>query len=153
MELIPIDPSIPVRIDTSVGTRVFAGSQMIMGDTGTRDVREIADDFDFSTSSFHKLLLRRVGDQVFMSGRGVRTAESQWITNILPWGFRPRSGEYNSLRGTILNKGVLSPLGNSATLLRLSVSGTTLKVGDDVVLNATWFTNDSWPTTLPGTPD
>ena len=152
MELIPIDPSIPVRIDTSAGTRVFAGTTMITGDTGTRDVSEIAEGFDFSTSTHHRMTLRRVGNQVYMEATGVRTINDVWITKVIPGGFRPRTGEYNALRGFALSNGAISAVGNSNTLLRLTRSGGDFKTGDTVIINVTWFTNDGWPTTLPGTP-
>ena len=152
MKLTPINPSMPVRIDTSAGTRVFAGTTMITGDTGTRDVSDFAEGFDFSTSTHHRMTLRRVGDQVFLEATGVRTIDDVWITKVLPGGFRPRSGEYNALRGFVLSKGVISPVGNSNTLLRLSRSGGDYKTGDAIILNATWFTSDGWPTALPGTP-
>ena len=152
MKLTPINPSIPVRIDTSAGTRVFAGTTMITGDTGTRDVSEIAEGFDFSSSTYHKMTLRRVGNQVYMEATGVRTADDAWLTKVLPAGFRPRTGEYNALRGFALSNGRVSAVGNSNTLLRLSRSSGDFKTGDTVTINTTWFTNDGWPTTLPGTP-
>ena len=152
MKLTPINPSIPVRIDTSAGTRVFAGTTMITGDTGTRDVSEIAEGFDFSSSTYHKMTLRRVGNQVYMEATGVRTADDAWLTKVLPAGFRPRTGEYNALRGFALSNGRVSAVGNSNTLLRLSRSSGDFKTGDTVNISATWFTNDGWPTTLPGTP-
>lgn len=152
MKLTPINPSMPVRIDTSAGTRVFAGTTMITGDTGTRDVSDFAEGFDFSTSTHHRMTLRRVGDQVFLEATGVRTIDDVWITKVLPGGFRPRPGEYNALRGFVLNKGVISTVGNSNTLLRLSRSGGDFKTGDAIIVSATWFTSDGWPTALPGTP-
>ena len=141
-----------LRVDTTVGTRVFFGEHMITGDTGTREVSDIAAGFDFTTSSRHRLTLRRVGDQIFLKAVGVRTAEDAWITDAIPQGFRPRSGEYHAMRGAALSKGVIYPLGNSVTLFRLSTSVGALKIGDTVNMNATWLTDNPWPSSLPGIP-
>lgn len=141
-----------IRVDTSVGIRVFAGDTMVHGDTGTRVHNDLADGFDFTTSVNHKLTLRRIGDQVFLEALGVRTIASVWVTKQLSVGFRPRSGEYNALRGTAQAMGQITPVGNSSTLLRLNMSGAPPDEGVTVTLNATWFTSDPWPSSLPGTP-
>lgn len=140
------------RQDTSVGTRVFVGDTMVHGDTGWRVHNALATGFDFTTSSNHKLTIRRLGDQVFIEVSGTKTSRDPWVTEIIPGGFRMRSGECTALRGTALIKGQIARVGNSSTLHRLNITGTIPDEGDHVVLNATWFTDDPWPSSLPGTP-
>lgn len=150
-----IDNRIPsglaLRLDTSVGTRVFAGDTMIHGDTGLRSVPELSTSLDVSTSSLHGVFIRRVGDLVSLTVLGVWIA-GQWITETLPSGFRPLSGEYLASRGVAAVDGDVRTFGNSVTLLRLSFGTPFPASGVAVSLNASWQTADPWPTTLPGLP-
>src|SRR5699024_9231326 len=82
-----------LRIDTTVGTRVFAGSQMIYGDTGFRKVENLATGFDFSTAAHHTMTIRRLGDEITLEGIGVRSVLERFLTGTLPSGFRPKTGD------------------------------------------------------------
>lgn len=142
-----------IRVDTSIGTRVFSGNIMIYGDTGTRRVDELAASFDFTTSQLDKMTIRRVGDVVTLESKGVRTVADRWLTNDLPSGFRPKSGEYSSTRGIALSNGALVPVGNGNTVYRISSAGEILSAGASVDFRAEWVTDDSWPASLPGMPE
>ena len=140
-----------LHVDTTVGTRVFAGGQIIYSDTGLRKVEDLADGISFNTSS-HTMTIRRVGDEVILEGFGVRTASDTWITGTIPPGFQPRQGEYRGSRGFARVGSNLVPVGNSSTLLRLSIIGTLIEVDATVDFSARWSTADAWPASLPGTP-
>lgn len=152
MKLTKIETPPRTRIDTTVGTRVFAGSQMIYGDTGLRKVENLATGFDFSTAAHHTMTIRRLGDEITLEGVCVRSVLEWFLTGTLPSGFRPKAGEYRGNRGLAQVGSSQFPLGNSITLLRISNSGSLIKVGALVEFSARWTTGDAWPTSLPGTP-
>ena len=141
-----------LRVDTTVGTRVFAGNTMAYGDTGERKIEDLATGFDFGTSTNHTMTIRRVGNEVTLAGVGVRTEAVSFFTGTLPLGFRPKSGEYRANRGLATVESRLVPLGNNNSLLRISSTGSIIDVGARVEFTVRWSTLDSWPTSLPGTP-
>ena len=141
-----------LRVDTTVGTRVFAGNTMAYGDTGGRKIEDLATGFDFSTSANHTMTIRRVGNEVTLEGMGTRTEAVAFFTGTLPLGFRPKSGEYRSNRGLALVGTSLVPLGNNNSVLRISSTGSIIDAGARVEFSVQWPTLDSWPTSLPGTP-
>ena len=141
-----------LRVDTTVGTRVFAGGKMIYGDTGVRKVEDLASGIDFSKSTAHTLTIRRLGDEITLEGTGLRSSSDNWITGTLPLGFRPKSLEYRGDRGFAQVGSLLIPLGNLSTVLRISSVGTTIETGAFVEIRVRWTTADAWPTSLPGTP-
>lgn len=142
---------VDVRTDTTVGTRVFVGNTMIHGDTGRRSVPTLSTSLDVSTSNLHGMWIRRVGDLVTLTASGVWIT-GQWITESLPLGFRPLSGEYIASRGIATVDGNVRTFGNSGTLIRLNFGGPFPSPGSIVALNVTWHTADAWPTSLPGLP-
>lgn len=152
MKLTKIETSPPIRIDTTVGTRVFAGSQMIYGNTGVRKVEDLATGFDFSTAAHHTMTIRRLGDEITLEGTGVRSVLERFLTGTLPLGFRPKTGEYRGNRGFAQVGSSQIPLGNSNILVRISSVGNLIEVGALVEFSVKWITGDAWPTTLPGTP-
>ena len=152
MKLTSLTQPPQLRIDTSVGTRVFAGDVMIYGDTGLRQANDLAAGFDFSTAAHHGMTLQRVGNKVTLEGLGVRSTAEIWMTQTLPSGFRPRKGEFRSNRGFAQIGGTVYPIGNSSTLLRMATVSKTLDVGAVVNFKAEWDTSDNWPALLPGAP-
>lgn len=142
-----------IRVDTSVGTRVFSGDTMIYGDTGVRRVDSLATSTDFSGSQFHKMTIRRLGDRVTLECNATRSEADRWLTNELPLGFRPKSGEYSSNRGTALVNNSLTPVGNGNTINRISSVGEIISAGSRFEFRAEWATADAWPASLPGTPE
>lgn len=143
--------NLDLRLDTTVGTRIFAGDTMIYGDTGRRSVPDLTTSLDVSTSGTHGLHIRRVGGLVTLTGSG-RWIAGQWVTETLPLGFRPHNVEYLSARGIAIVDATTRMFGNSGTLLRLSFPTPFPAEGVSVGLNASWYTDDPWPSTLPGLP-
>lgn len=141
-----------LRIDTSVGVRVFAGDQMIFGDTGVRKVEDLATGFDFSTAAHHMMTIRRLGDEITLEGIGVRSVLERFLTGTLPLGFRPKTGEYRGNRGFAQVGSSQVPLGNANTLLCISNAGNLIEVGALVEFSVKWTTADAWPSSRPGTP-
>ena len=141
-----------LRVDTTVGTRAFAGDVMIYGNTGVRKVEDLATGFDFSTATQHTMTIRRLGNEITLEGVGIRSLSERFITATLPLGFRPRPGEYRTNRGLAQIGTTLIPLGNGNTLLRISNSGDLIGVGSEVQFSVRWTTTDAWPASLPGAP-
>lgn len=140
-----------LRVDTSVGTRVFAGNMMIHGDTGLRRINDLATGLDFTTSTLYKAVIYRVGYEVHLSAIGLSLG-IQNITEGLPYGFRPIAGTYHSNLGSMYQSGQILSVGNPSSTNRISVV-TAPRSGVGVALRVSWRTADPWPTTLPGIPD
>lgn len=140
----------PIRIDTTVGTRVFSGDTMVYGDTGWREVVPI----NGWTGSIY---VRRVNDTV--SYRGVINAESATNGNAwdIPVGFR--IGNILSTRGQGYDYGraIVSTAENAPAVRnvnfyfsRFSINGYSTE--HSYGINVSYFTTNSWPSSLPGTP-
>lgn len=142
-----------IRVDDSVGTRVFVGTTMIYGDTGWRNVSA-----GLVNGWTGQVWIRRRGHNVTLLALGVGGGSpSNMLT--LQSGFRsPVSGfsgfNYGSPYAMADASSPTNVLGgyllvaSSGSLLRGHLeSGVTNIQGD-----AGWTTNDSWPTSLPGTP-
>src|SRR5699024_2649621 len=140
-----------LRVDTTVGTRIFAGNVMIHGDTGLRRINDLATGLDFATSTLYKAVIYRVGYEVHLSAIGLSLG-IQNITEGLPYGFRPIAGTYHSHLGSMYQSGQILSVGNPSSTNRISVV-TAPRSGVGVALKASWRTADPWPTTLPGIPD
>ena len=140
-----------LRVDTTVGTRIFAGNVMIHGDTGLRRINDLATGLDFSTSTLYKAVIYRVGYEVHLSAIGLSLG-IQNITENLPYGFRPIAGTYHSHLGSMYQSGQILSVGNPSSTNRISVVAPP-RVGVGVALRVSWRTADPWPTTLPGIPD
>ena len=145
MKLTKIETSPPIRIDTTVGTRVFAGDTMIYGDTGWRNVDWLPTGHDIGT-----LKVRRQNNTITLVG--VVTPKSgggESRPAIIPVGFRQTAS--NGLGAYIY-----SLSGTQVAYFYLNMAGTTYlrnTTNDSVGRFAlSWVTNDAWPTTLPGTP-
>lgn len=133
-----------VTVDTSVGTRVFAGDVMIFGDTGWRAI-------DLGLLGSY-LYIRREGSAVFAvlqvneDPQGV-AGPNQSITGVVPPGFRP----------PVTVRSLYGESGSSPSkLIAFGGSNITLYTGRDTTRRAdsmymTYTTKESWPTSLPGT--
>lgn len=150
-KLTPITNPLALRRDTSVGTRIFAGTTMIYGDTGRRSVPELTKSLTFPTPSLYGMYIRRVGNTVTLEGRGKWIA-GQWLTETLPAGFRPIHGDYLSVRGFASVDGTARTFGNGGTLNQLNFSTPFPAAESDVAIKGSWHTHDPWPTILPGLP-
>ena len=154
-----------LSIDTRVGTRVFAGSQMIYGDTGRRAIASWDEEGNITGNMPEGLIptpdtpghvvVRRENNLVTMYIRGGEAAANTVAVRGLGFGYSPVSGtwELSFCRvGTFTNE--------KTALVRLGAGHVTFtgiapgdKFGDHqyhAVLR--WASDDAWPTGLPGTP-
>lgn len=127
-------------------------------DTGRRNV--VADiDADWAANaSVGYIRLQRVGERVYFEARLDRVTASGGrgsydAVYTVPSGFAPRNA-YN-IRGLAFlgPAGVAGFVGDGVALGVMEVwfpSGGTWAAGDDVYFTAEWYTNDSWPSSLPG---
>jgi hypothetical protein len=128
------------------------------GNTFTRDISSLLDSGFKLSSATGYLRLRRTGNQVFMSGRLQRVASSGTIVGVpvatMPAGFQPFDNMNllgwarktpNNLNGFVANESV------QARIDIIFPTGSGNYVADDYVnFTATWWTENAWPTTLPG---
>lgn len=135
-----------IRVDTSVGTRVFVGDVMIQGDTHGRSVKDlIAWDNGWQDSNT-TLTVRRSNNVVTVNpNRLLHSAENAGNVTLitLPSGFRPVGTVYDisSLR---------------SRQITLESSGNIVVSNPRTILDyftVSFVTADPWPTTLPGTPN
>ena len=140
-----------LRVDTTVGTRVFFGDQMIYGNTGVRSVNDLVTGLDFTQRSHHGAYITREGDTVSLWGTGYTLGELH-LTETLPSGFRPPVNHYMSNAGTAASSSKTFLLGHHNQWTRITFSGGI--PGKDILvgIQVKWITLDPWPTSLPGEP-
>ena len=147
------DPALSLRVDNSVGTRVFVGDVMVYGDTGWRDVTDSYLAMQEATGNVltlgegARILAKRTTSTLTYAFEGPITASRAW-TNLFqpPKGFRP---EYDMGAG-FATKGRLE--GNSMFIRLMG-----LEVGSFVdagrVLSVTFpMSSTNWPITSMGDP-
>ena len=150
MKLTKIETPPRTRIDTTVGTRVFAGDTMIYGDTGWRNVK--------NANYTGSLAVRRVGEMVMVRLNALAPPEDVVLPTVvnLPAGFKSAG----RVVGAITKSNSLGTQGRlwiEGGLVRVVV-GTGAKIDDPFTPNhqytgvETFPTSDPWPTSLPGTP-
>ena len=141
-----------VSVDTSVGTRVFAGDTMIHGDTGWCD---IAGDLENGwTATLFRI--KRVGDEVTIRTENLNagTATSD-IFYILLIGFRTGSSSrwvsstLQMFASMIDDKATVAVVGGSGGS---SVRAQRAEVHRGATGELKFSTANSWPTSLPDTP-
>ena len=140
-----------LRVDTTVGTRVFFGDQMIYGNTGVRSVNDLVTGLDFTQRSHHGAYITREGDAVSLWGVGYALGELH-LTELLPSGFRPPSNHYMSNAGTAASGSKTFLLGHHNQWTRITFSGSIPGKDTHLGIQARWITLDPWPTSLPGEP-
>ena len=140
-----------LRADTTVGTRVFFGDQMIYGNTGVRSVDHLVIGLDFTQRSHHGAYMIREGDTVSLWGVGYTLGELH-LTEALPSGFRPPMNQYMSNAGTAANSKDTFLLGHHNQWTKITFSGGVPPEGIQLGIQAKWITLDPWPTSLPGEP-
>lgn len=142
-----MESRVALSLDTTVGTRVFAGSTMIHGDTGIRNLHSTTTP---PLSGTGNVFLSRVGDRVYLEigqYRADTTSGGKTLFKI-PAGFRP-SGNQFSLPVTDRD---------SSTLYSIDVlaNGDVVEIGTPppgrLYALITWATKQAWPVTLPGLP-
>lgn len=152
MKLTPITNPVALRLDTSVGTRVFAGDTMIHGDTGWRDITaDITNGWRAGS-----LKIRRQGDVVDFRVSGLDARDALGNTFLyMNTGFAPGAKEKLSLfikhiaahgPGDQMSigdtTGTLNQVFRSSLISRFSLGA----------FSITYLTSEMWPTTLPGLP-
>ena len=153
MKLTKIETPPRTRIDTTVGTRVFAGDTMIYGDTGWRDIKGL-----YAADFSGYLLVRRINNTVHIRLIELSPPEDLVRPTIarLPSGLRA-SGRAMLTLTHATAVGTQARLWIDAAIARV-VMGNTSAV-DGVYTSSTkltginsFVTDDPWPTSLPGTP-
>lgn len=121
------------------------------GNTGIRDVKDL-----ISTYVRGSATLTRIGDVVYLNAKNIIPQQTHdanndskiRIFNTLPDGFRPAIHDIFSV-STGLNKSTfrIFEMTSNNQILAWSPS-----LSDYYTFTRYWITEDSWPTTLPGTP-
>lgn len=154
-----------LRIDTTVGTRVFAGRQMIYGDTGRRALASWDAEGNITGNMPEGLIptpgvdgyvaVRRENNLVTMYIRGGEASQNIVTVRSLGFGYSPVSATwelaYCRIGTNTEAKNALARLGAGHVTFSGLSSGD--RFGDHqyhVVLR--WAPVDDWPTGLPGTP-
>ena len=174
MKLTKIETPPRTRIDTSVGTRVFVGDQMIYGDTGLRRLArwdnnavEIPDALkDFGpaetnlTSNPGGIWIRRQGDLVTLSVAYAKALKDNPEIRPSPAGFGSTSGTAAPYPSGPLGYSVGSTYHFSTVEAGLGFFR--FRIPKDAAVRSSgsggygveisWHTREPWPTTLPGTP-
>ena len=140
-----------IRVDTSVGTRVFSDKTMVYGYTGVCVANDLVPGLDFTQRDHHGAWIAREGNTVSLWGTGYSIGASH-LTDTLPSGFRPPTGHYVANVGSGAAGGAIYPVGHHNAWTRLTFSGGNPPEGLNLSIQARWVTGDPWPSTLPGTP-
>lgn len=144
-----VPPNLALRVDTTVGTRVFAGTTMIYGDTGWRNISDSV--LNRWGNAVYPIRIIRIGNIVEIKGYLTQrsTATSDVVLEV-PTGFRPKS---TSVAGS-----AVGPVTRNSTGVLIDHSGN-MNVNrseplgqSDVYFHCIYTTGDAWPTTLPGLP-
>lgn len=142
---IPSDLSL--RLDTTVGTRIFAGTTMVYGDTGWRDVSA-----SLLSGATGKALIRRKDTTVYIRLSDISTPGFTIDTNILdiPLGFRQDQTRILHHLGPTDTQNANVMLNTSMWFLRVSNNTIGKMCGYTLELN--FECTSLWPLTLPGLP-
>ena len=165
MKLTKIETPPRTRVDTSVGTRVFAGDTMIYGDTGRRMLTQwnSAGEVTYGTlpsgivptpGVSGGIYIRRIGARVTISLIAAQ-AGSSTPTVPIPDGFRVTSAPYPYTNLLPIRAGgvSLARIGVAFVFLSEVTNGANLADGSgSYAASISWDATQSWPTTLPGMP-
>lgn len=138
-----VPENLALRLDTTVGTRIFAGSTMIYGDTGLRDVSGLISDYASGVAVF-----QRIGNVCYLLLKDVRltsTTARIRISNARTAYTNFDQLSYNSAANEV-SWGRFAGQWNSYPAIWPGAAGTPIS------LNASWPTRDGWPGALPGLP-
>lgn len=134
--------NIPLRVDNSVGTRVFLGNTVIHSDTGWRNLSS-----NLVNGWAGLIYLRRVGDTVFVRGHDLDPVPSTAIHCLdLPAGF---AGTFRHPIPAYVHNQTWVYSRVIQGILQLDRTSTPGVKRD---LTGSFPTSHLWPTTLPGTP-
>ena len=174
MKLTKIETPPRTRIDTTVGTRVFAGNTMIYGDTGLRrlarwdsntvEIPDALKDFGPAESNLSAypggIWIRRQGDLVTLSVAYAKALKNNPEIRPSPAGFGGAAGT-----GPPYPSG---PLGYSVgstyyfSTVEVGAGFLRFRIPKDAAIRSSgtggygveisWHTREPWPTSLPGDP-
>lgn len=140
MKLTQITNPVALRLDTTVGTRIFAGNTLIYGDTGWRDISSAFPDYFVpSTANGSGLFMKREGTTVSMQFQAVEMVQSEGNKPVLPYGFRALGYLYFWIQG-----GSMRAYSNNFYSILTTESA--------IKATLSFETADPWPLTLPGIP-
>lgn len=134
-----------LRVDTTVGTRVFFGNRMIYGDTGWRNITSLIPEVTSGT-----VRVRRINEVSYISFSSTvfsTTSAGLNISRMIPAGFR--------IADTGFTYFPFSPdVSPQPTTLRIDQYGHAYLYNVRGTTTSGMFSwpASSWPTTLPGTP-
>lgn len=138
---VPLDLSLPLRLDTSVGARIMAGDTMIYGDTGVRNITPLVPDL-----SGGAVLVRRVGLATYMHLDYVAANSGTTPTFTIPAGWFPPATMSYPL--TDANGVVAGQLYHRNRSVELRLTGTVAGV-----ITMPWVVSVSpWPASQLGNP-
>ena len=148
------------RIDSTAGTRVFAGDVMLYGETGWRDLTPYLAAGVTPSSNIPDARFRRVDDMVEFAMK-VDLADDFTGAAIctFPAGFRAPSYRYLPGAYTAPEKGAtasvmvpVSMIGYVSSAVLQTPSSKRLPAGSTLIWGGRFDTKDPWPNTLPSTP-
>lgn len=133
-----------------MGTRVFAGTTMIQGDTGWRNIAD-----SFINGWTGNLWIRRINDVVYLRGSLIAATATAGYPITLPSGFRP--GIMTGSAGHDYGYALVFTQGNSPSVKSVSCYFDRFTImgyasADTYMVNVSWPTPNSWPSSLPGLP-
>lgn len=145
--------NIPLRVDNSVGTRVFLGNTMIHGDTGWRNVTALLfNDVLEASDSTMRVSLRRCNDTIHLAYRmRVKTSSSHDFLE-LPVGFVPQL-PYRALAGTTSGGGLIGTFGFPNRLRFTPSPAVGTLVSGHISVSVSSAAAHNWPSALPGSPE
>lgn len=149
MILTPITNPVALRLDTTVGTRIFAGTTMIYGNTGWRQLYSSTNQPAWGTiSSGNSIQVRRDGNQVFLKISGYTGGADDGIRKIftLPSGFRPSQ---SLLSETITNRDFAANRMELDLSTNGEISVVKYQTSGRCYGSITFITGDAWPVVLP----
>lgn len=144
------DPALSLRVDNSVGTRVYVGDTMIYGDTGWRELVPI-------NGWVGAIYVRRVNNTVYYRGKiGAETASNSNAWDI-PTGYRAGNIVSSNGHGYEYGRAIVYTEESEPKIKNVSFyfsrfSITNYDPAHTYGINVSYPTTNDWPTTLPGTP-
>lgn len=140
-----------MRVDTSVGTRIFLSDgtteHMIHGDTGIRNLGELLAEPSGAGLATGNFFIRREGNQVTLSAalKAVAT-DTMWKGSAIPVGYRPA----NQLEAVAYRLATLTTNGKIRVLAGTLYWYLPTEVNVESFVTLVWTTTEAWPTTNYG---
>lgn len=148
--------NVPLTVDTSVGTRVMLGDEVVRYDSGWRNVSDdlASDNWDFSGQDRYGMWIKRTETEVSLAVNGIFAGHNFFVTRILPHGFRqigPGTFNYADVGVLVAGPDVI-PTGFTHRGHELSIRAVPAGTPRSIRGVIRWPTSESIPASLPGTP-